>query len=473
MTTTTPAALLDALAGHHDPLTVQQIYARVTGEDWQAWERQVIGNGACSHPIRLEGRIWRDGQLEYDTARLPDGVHLAPCNNRRASMCPSCSWLYRGDAWQLLRAGIVGGHKGIPASIATHPELFVTLTAPSFGAVHGLRGDKRCRPRREGTLCRHGRRTWCMRRHHQADDELGQPLCGDCYDYRGHVLFNWWAPELWRRFPQDVHRCLAQRLGYTVKAFKALVRIEYGKVAETQQRGIVHFHAIMRLDDATADEGDYRPPAIPIDVEDFTAAVHEAAARVTYDTPETPTSDVELRFGEQVDVRVINSGIGGAITGEAVAAYISKYQTKGTEAFGLGGRPITATAARQLGLSPHVARIIETCEQLAATVDGLARLLRWTHMLGFRGHVFTKSRRFSTTFGRLRSARSEWRRRQDRIVRGLDPDEEDATLVIGEWTYTGRGYTTNGDAALAASIAAWTREARDLGRLELATATAD
>ncbi len=58
-----------------------------------------------------------------------------PCKDRRASVCPSCSRLYAKDAWHLVAAGIRGG-KGVDACVANHPQLFVTLTAPSFGPVH-------------------------------------------------------------------------------------------------------------------------------------------------------------------------------------------------------------------------------------------------------------------------------------------------------------------------------------------------
>ncbi len=47
---------------------------------------------------------------------------------------------------------------------------------------------------------------WCDRSHRHSDAELGQPLCGDCYDYVAHVLFTWHAPELWRRFTIRVRR---------------------------------------------------------------------------------------------------------------------------------------------------------------------------------------------------------------------------------------------------------------------------
>jgi len=36
---------------------------------------------------------------------------------------------------QLVAAGIRGG-KGVDPDVTEHPQLFVTLTAPSFGAVH-------------------------------------------------------------------------------------------------------------------------------------------------------------------------------------------------------------------------------------------------------------------------------------------------------------------------------------------------
>jgi len=44
--------------------------------------------------------------------------------------------------------------------------------------------------------CAHGKPLWCTAIHDQRDDGcdvVGQ--CGRCYDYTGHVLFTWWAPE--------------------------------------------------------------------------------------------------------------------------------------------------------------------------------------------------------------------------------------------------------------------------------------
>ncbi|WP_091761804.1 replication initiator [Pedococcus cremeus] len=36
--------------------------------------------------------------------------------------------------------------------------------------------------------------------HGDDDPGVGQPLCPDCYDYAAQVVWQWWAPELWRRF---------------------------------------------------------------------------------------------------------------------------------------------------------------------------------------------------------------------------------------------------------------------------------
>ena len=64
-------------------------------------------------------------------------LHVA-CGNRRETVCPACSQVYKRDARQLVRAGLAGG-KGIPETITTHPCVFATLTAPSFGPVHARR----------------------------------------------------------------------------------------------------------------------------------------------------------------------------------------------------------------------------------------------------------------------------------------------------------------------------------------------
>ena len=81
-------------------------------------------------------------------------------------------------------------------------------------------------------------------------------------------------------------------------------------------------------------------------------------------------------------------------------------------------------------------------------------------MLGFRGHFSTKTRRYSTTLGCLRSARQQWRSAHILDAHGLDPatpvarltvqDLDDlftldhyneTVLVVGHWRYAGRGHS--------------------------------
>ena len=77
-------------------------------------------------------------------------------------------------------------------------------------------GNRRCRPWGDGQLCPHRRPVWCAAVHGEDDDRIDTPLCGDCYDYVGHFPFNWYAPELWRRFTITLRRALARQVGLSV-----------------------------------------------------------------------------------------------------------------------------------------------------------------------------------------------------------------------------------------------------------------
>jgi hypothetical protein len=94
--------------------------------------------GRCMQPVLIRGRVYRidgsTGELvhRYTTTREPGGLLPVHCKTRRASRCLPCAETYRYDTYQLIRAGLTGG-KGVPASIAAHPAVFGTLTAPSFG----------------------------------------------------------------------------------------------------------------------------------------------------------------------------------------------------------------------------------------------------------------------------------------------------------------------------------------------------
>jgi Replication initiator protein, pSAM2 len=243
----------------------------ITFADLKDRERQLGHTGACSHPVRLHGRVTAldlatgDAAPVYDTASEPGGVLHVACGNRRDTRCPACSQVYKRDARQLVRAGLTGG-KGVPETVSAHPCVFATLTAPSFGPVHARRMRGKtvlpCRPRRDRDDCRceHGRDVSCPVRHSEHDPRLGRPMCGDCFDYEAAVLFNLHATALWRRFTTYLPRHLARLAGVTRKTLKAELRIRFVKIAEYQARGVIHFHAVIRLDAHTKD-GFTPPPA--------------------------------------------------------------------------------------------------------------------------------------------------------------------------------------------------------------------
>ena len=204
---------------------------------------------------------------------MPDGVIYKPCGNRRATVCPGCAETYRRDAYHLIRAGLIGG-KGITPAVATHPAVFVTFTAPSFGPVHS-------RPVRQHTCTDKSRCTLPApalprppRRRHAASTAAPPPA----------------SPATAATIPSSASRCArtatttpptwcgttrqANCGGAPSKPSNATsasspaaaaspdpgslrqrqyrlvdpVRVAHGKAAEYQARGAVHFHALLRLD---------------------------------------------------------------------------------------------------------------------------------------------------------------------------------------------------------------------------------
>ncbi|HET9256644.1 MAG TPA: replication initiator [Pseudonocardiaceae bacterium] len=453
------------------PHTVEQVITRAGRPDFDRWAEQVAHCGHCARPIRLRGRVEHrsvtGGGVVYSTETEPDRVLLIRCGNRRAAVCPSCSHEYAGDMWQLLYAGAAGGRKGVPESIRSHPLVFTTLTAPGFGPVHTTRADRtggpaRCRPAHGAPrLCPHRRPTWCTAIHTEDDPCLGQPICPDCYDYPGHIAFNWHAPELWRRFTIALRRALARTAGLSAAEFARRARVSFVKVAEFQRRGVVHFHALIRLDGPGED---YQPPRLSLDATELAGAIRQAAGhvRLTVAIPGGP--DLMLRFGTQFDTQTVNGGLVGELTPERAARYIAKYATKSADDFGLGQQRITPEALPLLDVPAHVGQLVRVAWQLGEhpAYDGLRR---WVHMLGFRGHFASKSRSYSTTLGAIRAERRAYRQRQTaEQTRQLANDEQDTTLILAHWEFAGVGYHTAGDTALARSAAARARERREAAR---------
>ncbi|WP_131765072.1 replication initiator [Candidatus Protofrankia californiensis] len=478
---------------------------RVADGSASAFLTQLDRVAGCTHPVRLTGRVEQidtaSGEIRrtFDTTDLPDGVILVPCGNRRASVCPSCSYLYAGDAWQIVHAGMVGG-AGVPEQVAAHPGLFVTVTAPSFGPVHSRakHGPPQMCRRRRGR-CPHGVASGCWRVHAEGDPLLGQAICADCHDDTALIIWNRTAGRLWKRTVDLAYRRMARMEGISERACRTAVRISYVKVAEGQARGAVHFHALLRLDDATTPDGVWAPPPAwasgklladcwrwaVTHAEEPCPDPHAYALSALVDggllgeehrpTPVDPFPAMTYaRWGEQCDTRHVRVE-GGDLTPLAVGNYLAKYITKSVVDSGVLDRRFRDTDdlhARLPFLTPHHARLAHTAWRLGR-VPELAdlQLRKWAHQFGFNGHWLSKSRRYSTTFTARRTARRVWARTHTPSGQERAPldawgrlEDDDQVVTVTDWRYQGSGYKTPGDAWLALQAADQARSRREAAR---------
>jgi hypothetical protein len=479
------------------------------GDGYFAWLDHVWPAAGCTHPVRLHGDLRvinpATGEIlrSFSTHGMPDNLIYKACGNRRTQACPSCAETYRRDAYHVIRSGLVGG-KGVPETVATHPAVFATFTAPSYGPVHTRavtchtctdRSRCTCRPepchaRRDAQACQHGHVLVCFARHERDDPRLGQPLCRDCYDYATHVVWNNATGELWRRTKQHIERHLGQLAHHrgippvwirdSQGRARAVppIRLSHGKAAEFQARGAVHFHALLRLDGYDPDDPDaIIPPPAGIAATDLKDAVHQAAATITFTTPPHPAHPPGwlIAWGTQLDARIVTLQGNGSVTDAMVAGYLAKYSTKGTEVTGHTSGRIHADTI-DLYANPggsHTERLIHTCWKLGHDPE-YHGLRRWAHMLGFGGHFLTKGRHYSITFGLLRGIRITYRRTQTTGPEHQtthttgQATEEETTLILNRLRYSGTGWRTTGDALLANTAADLARRRREAGREELA-----
>jgi hypothetical protein len=421
-------------------------------KQWRAGVESVQG---CLQPVRLIGTWEARHAATGQVIASRRGKVWASCGTRRAAVCPTCADRYAADAWHLIHAGMSGG-KGVPVTVATSTRLFVTLTAPSFGAVHNRPGKRPCS---------------CGKWHPDGHPLLGSPLDPDTYDYTGAVLWQAHSGDLWHRFAIALRRAVATAGGLTVRESGNHLRVSYAKVAEYQRRGLVHFHAVIRADGPTGP--DSAPPAwLTPDV--LADAVRSASASVRVDTERPDGTALPLGWGAQVDVKDITASdidFSGVDNGEdqvvndsRLAGYIAKYATKGTGASETGDRRIRSQAHIDgLPVSGHHRAMIQTAWDLGGLdqYEDL-KLRHWAHMLGFRGHFLTKSRIYSTTFKNLRAERRQHQVEAALIEAGLPADTE--VLVVNDWQILGIGYDSREQLELATAIGDRIRSARQAQR---------
>ena len=368
--------------------------SRLRDPGYQEWRTQVQATRGCAAPIHLRGS---SRVLDRDGATLIErtGTVLAPCGNRREAVCPACSDRYCADAFHLLRAGLAGDDtKGVPVTVVEHARAFVTLTAPSFGRVHT----------RTVTARGHVRPCGCGERHRPDDPRVGTALDAESYDYVGAVLWQAHAGALWARFATHLRRALAAALGVGARDWPPTGGCRSPRSPSTSA---ADWSTSTPLCASTAptDPATHRRPGST--TTPCARRCGTPPARLCC-TPPGPTANRSTCAGG----RSSTSGPSprppaqledeaGEMTDATLAAYIAKYATKGTGAHEGADRPIRDIAhVEHLRLPDHHRRMITTAWQLGGRPDyaGL-QLRRWAHMLGFRGHFLTKSRRYSTTFG--------------------------------------------------------------------------
>ena len=159
-----------------------------------------------------------------------------------------------------------------------------------------------------------------------------------------------------------------------------------GKAAAYQARGAVQLHVLLRLG------GLARPtPAaccLPRRASPPPTSKTPPATPPPPSLPHRPApgqpARLAHRLGRQLDVRIITMTGTGTITDLAVASYLAKYATKGTEITGHASARITPDTidlyANPAGTHPE--RLIAACWRLGRHPDHTS-LRRWAHMLGF------------------------------------------------------------------------------------------
>lgn len=166
--------------------------------------------------------------------------------------------------FHLIRARVTRG-KTVPESVADHPLLFATLTAPSFGRVHTA---GRCHPGDPSRRCSHGRPIACGVVHAEgAEGRRSAGLLGQrC------VRTATTTPRTWCGSGSP----------------RPVATVQYAKVAEFQRRGAVHFHALIRLDGPRTTDGvTNRSGRVTADL--LATLVTEAASAVQLHAPRSTT----------------------------------------------------------------------------------------------------------------------------------------------------------------------------------------
>ena len=183
------------------PLTPELLAAlarRAGRPDFPKLEAQSRSSGYCARPVRLVGHVETcigDGRRRVG-ARAPSPT--ASSVRRAATAAKPSARRARALPPRRLpphRAGLRGG-KGVPDTVTGHPAVFVTLTAPTFGArAHArTRLGRPAAPLPPSARRAHlpARRPAVGRRGSPRgrSQRPGEPLRLECFDHAGAVVWN-------------------------------------------------------------------------------------------------------------------------------------------------------------------------------------------------------------------------------------------------------------------------------------------
>jgi hypothetical protein len=303
------------------------------------------------------------------------------CGSRVKSACEPCAELYRGDWAKIARSGVFDG------PVKAFQFYLLTLTAPSFGAVHRV-------PRDAGQVVG---RCKCGVSHTVADAaSRGAALHPASYDYLGQVSWNRDAGVLWDR----TRKRLRDRWPSG----------EFFLVREWQDRGVLHLHLLIRI----------------ARVEAPRAAVLGEAARTAQAVSKVDGTVVV--WGDQMKCDPFRADGDGAKT----IWYLSKalnYVLKDNAREGVGGNNLAWAHIQELGRAARSIRCCRTC----IPADCPSRV---HDRFGSRSHVVSASRRTKNrtgwsftglTRGVQRRLRKEW---VDAQGTGVPVPERPATETV-------------------------------------------
>lgn len=318
------------------------------------------------------------------------------CGNRIEDKCPSCSTLYRGDAFQVIRSGLIDAATNLPKAYT-----MITLTAPGkevFGETHTRHVS------RKG----HVQRCACQSYHNEGDSKIGTPIDQTTYDYDAIASFNANASRLFAVTMQKLSRILRRKL-------------QVVRVVEFQARGLVHVHALV----------------LGLVTQRSLEVVVKGGVNLLTGRRIAPASSGGWTWGEQCKAKVYASDN----PGKAVA-YLVKVVNYAVKDTGHGAckdhshkQQMAKASARvtKCGVSAnlckhgHKSKTVIVSDLDAATGKAVLRRLtiqfegrteNWCRRhnraisgWGFRGHVLTKSRNWGLTFREVRERRLAWTQR--------------------------------------------------------------